>query len=257
MSDLVLEDVSYHVGSVGIIHNISLEIASGKLVGLLGANGSGKTSLMKLIAGLLHPQQGKIYFRGRDIHQEDIIRRAKYMSYLPQFQPLDWPILGREVVMLGRLPYRTKHEDNLEAVKTAMQQCHVTEFSDYPVSQLSGGEQVSIMLARFLATQASLLLADEPIQSLDPARQIEIMEVLLSESRKGKIVLIILHDLTFAKRYCDQVILLRKGMLYAEGIAENVLNRHYIRDVFDIEVDCGHQEGREFIIPLRSYRKGS
>jgi iron complex transport system ATP-binding protein len=164
------------------------------------------------------------------------------------------------VVGLGRLPHRRPFggptEADRAAIAAALARCDVADFSDRTMGTLSGGERRRVLLARALAVEAPYLLADEPLAALDPLHQIEVMELLRQTARRGAGVVVVLHDLTLATRFCDRLALLDHGRLVAEGAPEAVLDDARLAGVFGVEALRGSHAGEPFLLPWRARNQG-
>ena len=186
---LTASDVSVTLGGRAVLDDISLSLPAGHLVALVGPNGAGKTTLLRALAGLL-PSQGEIVV-GRDaLFSLSLRERARRFAYLPQGHVVHWPLPARDIVALGRIPHGAGDPARLsprdaEAVTRAMQLTDVTGFSARPVTELSGGEKSRVALARVLAVEAPVMLADEPTASLDPRYQLDVMTNLRNAARRG------------------------------------------------------------------------
>jgi iron complex transport system ATP-binding protein len=174
------------------------------------------------------------------------------IAYLPQFQALHWPVLARELVALGRLPHRESFQARqIDEIKIyeAMQRCGADAYADKSVLSLSGGEQAMILMARLLATDANVLLVDEPFTSLDPERQLHLSALLQEEVHRGKLVVTIIHDLTLAARLSDRLVLMNKGRVEAVGSPENILSEKNLSSVFNVNAEFGRTDKGPYIIP--------
>lgn len=233
-----------------VLSDISLMIRPGEMVALLGVNGAGKTTLMRLLAGLLPPSAGQLLLDGAALDAISPEARAKRIVWLPQTPDIHWPISVERLVMLGRLPYlkafRREGEADLEAVARAIEATGVGGFRTRPVTSLSAGERARVLLARALATDAPLLLADEPVAALDPAQGFRMLELLQREAQRGRGVLAVLHDLSLAARFFSRILLLHDGKLLADGPPGRVLSDEHIARVFGIRV----HRGGGFIAPV-------
>jgi iron complex transport system ATP-binding protein len=245
-----LENVSVTLGSRQAVAGISTELTN-SLIGLVGPNGAGKSSLVRAIAGLV-PSDGTILIDGRS--KMALRERARRIAYLPQGQAVFWPVTVERLVALGRLPHlapfgRPANAD-LDAIERALTRTDLLELRDRSVDQLSGGERARVLLARALAVEAPLLLADEPLAALDPAHQIEVMQLLRAEAARGATVIAVLHDLTIAARWCDRLLLIDKGQLVADGAPREVLTAERIDAVYGVSAFIGEAEGEPLIVPL-------
>ncbi len=220
-----------------ILHELNLGIGRGELVALLGPNGAGKSSLLKALAGLLMPAQGRIELHGRPLTAYSAEALATVRAYLPQTASVHWPQPVRDVVALGRLPHgqsRLTETDEL-AIADAMRAAGVDALAWRPVNELSAGEQARVMMARLLATGAPLLLADEPTAALDLQYQHQIMALFRQHANDGGSAVVVLHDLNLAARYCDRLLLLSEGQLVADGSAATALTAERLRSVYHID----------------------
>ena len=245
-----LDNLSVTLGGRQVVAGISTELAGG-LVGLVGPNGAGKSSLVRAIAGLV-PSQGTILIDGKPALA--LRERARRIAYLPQGQAVFWPVTVERLVALGRLPHLAPFarpaDANHNAIERALTRTDLLDLRDRSIDQLSGGERARVLLARALAVEAPLLLADEPLAALDPAHQIEVMQLLRAEAARGATVIAVLHDLTLAARWCDRLLLMDKGQLVADGAPRQVLTAERIDAVYGVSAFIGEAEGEPLIVPL-------
>lgn len=247
MSLLTAENVAVRLGGNEIVRGVSLALRRGEVVALIGPNGAGKTTLLRALAGI-EPAQGHIAFNGAALAEIPARERARRVAYLPQGHIFHWPMPVEAIVALGRLPHADPFSPpgaaDRAAVAKAMDNTGVSQLADRIVTTLSGGERARVALARALATQAPVLLADEPTVSLDPRHQLVVMELLRRAAREGA-VLTVVHDLTLAARFCDRVLILERGRIICDAAAEEALSPQRIAAVFGVDtvmVDTG--EGR-------------
>jgi iron complex transport system ATP-binding protein len=255
MSLVELKAMSVDIGGRRVVDGVSFALEGGGVTGLIGPNGAGKTTVMRAIAQLLPLAQGEILLNGRSATTYSAAERARHIAYLPQGGQIHWPLVVRRLVALGRFPHLTafgalSEKDNI-TVNAALEDCDVLGLADRPVTSLSGGERSLVLLARALAVRAPLLLADEPAASLDPAHQIQVMERLRSEAAGGRAVLVVLHDLPLATRYCDRLILISRGKVVADGTEEAVLTPARLAEVYEIEAQFVEENGRRIVVPQR------
>jgi ABC-type cobalamin/Fe3+-siderophores transport system ATPase subunit len=222
----------HNVSVAGRLQGVTLQVVPGQIVGLIGPNGSGKSTLLHAMAGLL-PVQGAVRYEAQDIQQMAPQERARKVGLLPQHCQSAWALRVRDIVRLGRLPWR---DDDPVWVEAAMQQAGVQAFAETPIDQLSGGEQARVWLARVLAGCPKVLLADEPVASLDLLYQKHVMEALQAYARKGHIVVVALHDLSLAARYCEQLVFMHQGQIAAQGNLQAVLQPEVLSAVYGLEV---------------------
>jgi iron complex transport system ATP-binding protein len=236
-----------------VLKNISLSLASGHLVALVGPNGAGKTTLLRALAGLL-PSNGAIHVGGDALSALSLRDRARRFAYLPQGHIVHWPLPARDIVALGRFPHgatdpaRLSPKDS-EAVQRAMQATDVVEFSERRVTELSGGERSRVALARVLAVEAPVILADEPTASLDPRYQIDVMNSLRAAADRGTLVIVVTHDLGLAARFADTVLVLSEGRLVSQGTPVEALSETIMGDVFRVSAYRAEYQREAVIVP--------
>jgi iron complex transport system ATP-binding protein len=250
---LKLDHVSVALSGRDIVHEVTTSLGSSRLVALLGPNGAGKTTLLKAMAGLL-PARGNVQLGDQPLHALSSNQRARRIGYLPQGHQVHWPLSARDVVALGRFPHglsdpaRMKTADTA-AVHAAMTRTDTLRFADRAVMTLSGGERARVMLARVLAGQPDILLADEPTASLDPRYQISVMQDLRSEARRGILVVAVTHDIALASRLADEIILMHEGRLVAQGTPAQVLTEARLAEVYGITALSQMVDGQSVLTP--------
>jgi iron complex transport system ATP-binding protein len=254
MSRIDATCLTVRLGRRRVLEDVSLSIADGEMVGLLGPNGAGKTTLLRCLAGLQPADAGRVNFDGVPIGDVARGALARRLAYLPQSAECHWPISVRNLVALGRLPHRSAWgglgpADRL-AVDRALATADLVELAERPVNELSGGERTRAMLARALATEPASILADEPIAGLDPAHRLEVMALLQRLAVGGHAVLVVLHDLTLAARYCHRLILLSEGRLAASGQPAEVLTPQRLGEVFGVRAHLADLADGPLIVPV-------
>ena len=236
-----------------VLHDVSLSLPSGQLVALVGPNGAGKTTLLRGLAGLVS-SSGTVEVNGDHLSSLPLRERAKRFGYLPQGHVVHWPLPAKDVVALGRYPHGATDPARLSprdeaAVLRAMQATNVVDFSERPVTELSGGERSRVALARVLAVEAPIVLADEPTASLDPRYQIDVMINLRSVADRGVLVVVVTHDLGLAARFADTVLVLSDGRLVAQGKPAQALSERVMADVFRISAYRADYRNEAVILP--------
>jgi iron complex transport system ATP-binding protein len=237
---LSAHNVSVRLGGTLIVERANLAIRPGELTALVGPNGAGKTTLVRALAGLI-PSEGNISVDSRTLASLSPRERARRIAYLPQGNVFYWPLSVANVVALGRHPHTDPFSrvsiDDRAAVAQALAATETEAFAARPVTTLSGGERARVALARALATQADMLLADEPTVSLDPRHQLVVMNLLVGEAaRAGGAVLAVVHDLTLAARFADRVLVMDKGRIVADALPHDALTTERIAAVFGVEI---------------------
>lgn len=235
-----IEHLSYSFGKQPILNDISLHVAQGSFTALLGPNGCGKTTLLRCIGGLLKPQSGTIILQGKELRDYNPRQLAQQLSFVRQQASTDFEFTAFDLVMMGRNPYQ-KHLENesqsdRQLVEQCMRQTNTWHLRDSFPREMSGGELQRVMIARALAQSTPIMLLDEPTSNLDIAHQFDIMEMLSNIcQRQGKTILLVVHDLNLALRYCPQAVLLHNYGIIAHGAIENVLTSNNTRTAFGIE----------------------
>ncbi len=244
------------LGRRSVLAGLDVLIEPGALTIVVGPNGAGKTTLLRALAGLLQPSQGGIAVGARPLTSLSAAERARTIAYLPQSGSIAWPIPVRSVVALGRMPHgeRSTHlpERGEAAVAAAIAAAGLHGFEARPATELSGGERARVLLARALATQAPILLTDEPVAALDPRHQLLVLDVLREQARSGASVVAVMHDLPLAARFADRVLLMREGRIEADGPPRHVLTPAQLAASFGIEASVTKHAGTLLITPSRA-----
>lgn len=236
-----LQGLGLHVGYHGrsVINDLHLQVDSGTLTALVGPNGSGKSTLLMTLARVLAPRRGEVWLQGTPIRSMKSTAVARALAVLPQTAVAPTGLRVRELIEQGRFPRlstlaRLSRTDD-DAMHRAMVLAGVESLADRRVDSLSGGERQRAWIAMVLAQDADILLLDEPTTYLDIRHQIDLMELLVGLVRDhGKTVVVVLHDLNQAARYCDRIIALRDGEIIADGAPATVVTEDLMRSVFDV-----------------------
>ena len=236
-----------------ILRDVSLSLQPNHLVALVGPNGAGKTTLLRALAGL-QASSGAIHVGGDDLAKLSLRGRAKCFGYLPQGHVVHWPLEVRDVVALGRYPHGATDPARLSpadeaAVQRAMRATDVTGFAARRVTELSGGERSRVALARVLAVEAPIVLADEPTASLDPRYQLDVMQNLRKVADDGVLVIVVTHDLGLAARFADTVLVMSEGCLIAHGTPAQALSDQVMADVFRVEAFRAEYRNETVVLP--------
>jgi iron complex transport system ATP-binding protein len=250
---LTVQNLGVTLGGRVVLRDVSLSLSSGHLVALVGPNGAGKTTLLRAVAGLV-PSQGEVHIDGDVLSSLPLRERARRFAYLPQGHMVHWPLPVRDIVALGRIPHGATDPARLtprdgEAVQRAMQRADVVGFSERRITELSGGERSRVALARVLAVEAPVMLADEPTASLDPRYQIDVMTNLRNAADGGMLVIVVTHDLGLAARFADTVLVLSDGELVGQGPPIEALSEKVMSDVFRISAYRAEYQREAVIVP--------
>lgn len=253
MTLLAAQNLGVALAGRAVLTDVSLSLSAGHLVALAGPNGAGKTTLLRALAGLV-PSNGAVTIRGDALSALPLRERARRFAYLPQGHVVHWPLPARDIVALGRFPHGVTDParmspDDLAAVSRAMLAADVMAFADRQVTELSGGERSRVALARVLAVEAPVILADEPVASLDPRHQIDVMKSLRAAADGGVLVIVVTHDLGLAARFADRVMVLSQGRLVSQGTPAEALSEPVMRDVFRVSAYRAEHQGEAVIVP--------
>ncbi|MGX3020815.1 ABC transporter ATP-binding protein [Ursidibacter sp. B-7004-1] len=238
----IVENATFSIPNRTLLHPISLQFERGKVYGLIGHNGSGKSTLIKLLAKQQPLSAGKILVEQQSIADYSARDFARKVAYLPQHLPNATNLTAKELIAMGRYAWnglfgRQSAEDKA-AIAQALKLTHTEKFADQLVDVLSGGERSRIWLAMLLAQQSQFLLLDEPLAALDIAHQVEVMELVHKLSRELNLgVIIVIHDINLASRYCDHLVALHSGKLLAQGNAHQIVNSDALKEIYGIRLN--------------------
>jgi iron complex transport system ATP-binding protein len=253
MIKLAVKDLCFSYQSVDALQGLSLNIDYGQIVSIVGSNGSGKSTLLKCIDRILVPSSGSITVDGREAIEMDRMEMARMMAYVPQNSLRVFPNTVFDIVLMGRRPYvgwKMDREDREKAWEV-LQLLGIEELALNPFTELSGGQQQKVVIARALAQETEVVLLDEPTSNLDVWHQIDVMEILRTLVRKrGLTAIIAIHDLNMAARYSDRMLMMKKGRIVAGGKPAAVMTRENLEAIYGIKADVRFTEDTPFMIPL-------
>ena len=247
---LAASDLCVALGNRVVITDVTVDLRAGELTAVLGPNGAGKSTLLRALAGLLPPARGGVTLEGKSVGDWDKSRLARHIGFLPQQRIVHWPLTVERTVGLGRMPYHDAATTGRSAVESAMTDMDVSQFRSRPVTDLSGGELARVLLARVLAQETAILLADEPAAGLDPAHQLALLDRFAKLAKSGRAVAIAMHDLSLAARYCQRIILLKNGRVLADGTPDTVLTAPLLRTAFGIDAAIAKIDGMPVVLPV-------
>jgi iron complex transport system ATP-binding protein len=262
-------DLRFSYRETPVINGVSLTIPAGRIVGILGPNGSGKTTMLKLLAGTLSPASGKVLFDGEDLRMRARQKIARRLAVVPQDTHLAFDYTVIEIVLMGRYPHlgamQIEGPGDLEIARRALAATGTQSFERRAFTTLSGGERQRVVIASALAqieagegeSQSRALLLDEPTAALDLGYQLDVAALLLDLNReRGLTIVISTHDLAFASAVCHELVLLRDGRVIEAGPVDRVLTAANIKALYDVEADVTRDaaSGRVVVVPRRHVR---
>jgi iron complex transport system ATP-binding protein len=255
MTLLRADGVSVAFDGHTVLDRVSIAVEGGALVGLIGPNGAGKTTLIRTLAGVLKPSSGTISFDGRPLGTLPRRALARRLAYMAQGADCHWPLTVERVVALGRLPHlqpwQRAGDADRRAIAEALEAADMTAFARRRATTLSAGERARALLARALAVEPEALLADEPVAALDPGHQLDLMALFKARAAAGAAVVVVLHDLSLAARFCHRLVLLHQGRVLAEGGPEAVLTPDTLGTAYGIEALLGRHGAEPYVVPWR------
>ncbi|GGR74884.1 histidinol-phosphatase [Streptomyces aureoverticillatus] len=237
---ITAEGLGWSVAGKRVVADVNLDVAPGETVGLIGPNGSGKSSLLRCLAGLRAPTAGSVAYDREPIRRWGPRRVARHIAFVEQAADTESDLRVADVVSLGRTPFgdrwRGLGAHDRAVVDAALARLGLTELRERPWKALSGGERQRAHIARALAQQPYAILLDEPTNHLDVKHQLELLDLLAGTDQT---VLVALHDLSLAARYCDRLLLMHGGRLVADGPPKDVLTPRLLAEVFEVDAETG------------------
>ncbi len=263
MSSIIkLERIRFRYPEREIFSNLNFNLEKGEILGLIGPNSSGKTTLLKLMDGLLRPQQGRVLFNGEDLRSMPRVQIARHIAVVPQDVEVPFSFSVAEIVLMGRAPYLKRlgweKSRDFKIAQEAMALTDLAGLEDRFFWELSQGEKQRVLIARALAQEAEVILMDEPTSHLDLNHQIEVHELMHQLNWQKKLTILhISHDLNLAAEFSNRLVLLHHGKVFAAGKPEEVLTEENIRQVYEMEVliDKNPFSGAPRVMPLGAVAK--
>jgi iron complex transport system ATP-binding protein len=237
---LDVNDIHFSIDDKKILDGVSARFEPSKIHGIIGPNGSGKSTLLKNICRIWEPQSGSIAIDGKNYVEIPRKELSTLVTLVPQNTTIGFPVSVFDIVAMGRNPHLGRFEGvrqkDREIIERALRQTNIHALKERNINELSGGEGQLAIIARALATEASLILLDEPTSGLDVKHTLEIVKILYELKEQCKTVLVTIHDLNLARRFCDTISILCRGKLFYSGTPEDAFTEENIRQVFEVNV---------------------
>ncbi len=248
--ELKISDLAFSYEDKLVLKDVGLTVEQGEILSIIGPNGSGKSTLIKCINRILQPQTGKLILQQQNIKNFTPRELACYLGYVPQHEDRKFPATVFDVVLLGRKPYidwKPKEED-LKMVSDIISRLDLEPLAMRDVNKLSGGQLQKVIIGRALAQDPEIILLDEPTSSLDLKHQLEVLELIKTETSRGISAVKAIHDLSLAARFSDKFVMLKEGRVYAAGGPE-ILTPANIEDVYGVKVSIINHQGQTVVVP--------
>lgn len=245
---------SYHKDKM-LLQNITFAVAEGEILGVLGTNGTGKTTLLKCILSVLKSNRGSVFFGKEDILKLKQNEIAKLIAYVPQYANNLSPVAVIDFVMQGRVPYAGFNfsQKDEQIVLDILQQFDLEKYAFRQVNELSGGERQRVLIARAMAQMPKIIILDEPTSSLDLHNQLFILEIIRKMAvEKQLAVVMTIHDLNLASMFCDKLLMLKNGLVFTFGRAADILTKANIKAVYNVNTDVSIVDGCKHVRLLKS-----
>jgi len=252
-SILKVQDINFSYDLKTVLHSISMDVSPGEFIGVIGPNGSGKSTLLKLLGGVLKSDSGQLHFKETNYLDYKQKQLAQSITWVPQEHPMAFNFKVSEIVLMGRHPYLStftfEGEDDMKIAHSAMESTQTLQFAQRNFNEISGGEKQRVVIAGAIAQEPELMILDEPTSALDIKYQIQILNILkqLNENQQTTIILA-LHDLHLASKFCTRLILLNEGEIFKDGKTEDVLQKEPIEKVYGVKVHIIHDQNGNIII---------
>lgn len=234
--DLKIKELNVSLSKKEIVKGINLAVANNKFIGLIGPNGSGKSTLLKAIYGVIKPSFGDVFISDKNIKNFNKKSLAKTLGVVSQFNNINFDFKVIDIVLMGRAPYKglleQDNKNDYDMALKALSQVGMIDFVQKSFSSLSGGEKQRVILARAITQNPKILILDEPTNHLDIKYQLEIMSIV---KNLNICVLAALHDLTLASQFCDELYVLKDGIIACKGTPNEIITKEMIKKVYDVE----------------------
>lgn len=243
---LEVKKISYSVGDNKVLKDISFRCQSGEIIGIIGPNGSGKTTLLKTINGINSISDGDILLNEKSIKDYNEKELARDISFMNQNTNIEFDFPCIDIVVLGRYPYLERFQEyskkDIELAEKYMELTNTLKFKDKSILQLSGGERQRVLFAKILTQESQVILLDEPTASLDMRYEEDLLKEVSKEKDNGKIIILVIHNLRIAIKYCSRLILLSEGNIIKDGAVKEVITEENLNNVFGIKTKVYYNE---------------
>ncbi|MCW3136048.1 MAG: ABC transporter ATP-binding protein [Canidatus Methanoxibalbensis ujae] len=260
MVKLRIKDVEFSYGSNPVLEGVSFDVNDGEILGIIGPNGAGKSTLLRCMNRILKVRKGVIMIDGKNISDFSRIELARIMGYVPQSTHQIFPNTVFDTILMGRRPHLGWKcgEIDIKKVLETIEMLNIVDLAMRDITELSGGQQQKVFIARALAQEPEVLILDEPTSNLDIKHQLEVMNIISKiVKERGITAVMAVHDLNLASRYVDRIIMMHAGKIFAVGNPSDVLTEENIRKVYGVEAIVGEHDGRPFILPIRPADTGT
>lgn len=246
-----VDNLKYSVGDNDIIKGISLNFEKGKFYGILGPNGSGKTTFLDLILGFIKKKQGNIAFYNEDLDSLSKKKLATLTAYVPQNFNIAFEFKVKEILEMGRYPHKGKSKNNdLKLINKIVEELQLQDLLDKSVTDLSGGERQRVIIGKALIQNTPILVLDESTSNLDPYYTHEILNRIKKKVKDDNLTVIsVFHDFSLVSLYCDEVVFIKNGLVSASGKTKDILTPDIILDVFNVKSNVIENGNKKFVIP--------
>jgi iron complex transport system ATP-binding protein len=236
-----------------VINDLDFDIQENEVYGIIGPNGSGKTTILKILTRILKIDSGDITLNSKDLNGFKVKEFAKNVSVVHQIEEYEVGFKVEQVIQMGRNPYLSRFQNMSDTdkliVEKAMILTDTITFRDRLMSELSGGERQRVFIARAIAQETKVLILDEPINHLDIYHQIEILKLIrLLAKEHNKTVIITLHDLNMSVKFCDKLLILNNGKCIVKGVPKEIITKEVIKEVYNINVNLEHDSYDNLIL---------
>ena len=237
---LKVKDLCFSYRERPVLKDVDLEVRKGEVVGILGPNGCGKTTLLKLMNRNLRPESGQVWMEEKDLEAVSKKEIARHIAVVPQSNEIRFAFTVRDIVMMGRMPFlhqfQGESSEDAHIVDEAMRKTNISEFADRYINTMSGGERQRVIIARAIAQRPEIILLDEPTLHLDINHQFEVLDLVKRLSKEeGLTVVIVSHDLPMVVKYCDRIVLIHDHKVFADGTPDDILTKENMKTVFNID----------------------